>query len=67
MDSVTCIHPFVMVHDCKLKVDGITKYLDNTDFAFDHTFDEYDTSEDLYKYTTSPLVPFIFEKQVKYI
>jgi len=61
-DSVTCVNPVVMVHDCKLRVDGITKYLDNTDFMFDHTFGEEDTTEELYKYTTAPLIPFIFQQ-----
>lgn len=50
-----------MVHDCKLRVDGITKYLDNTDFAFDHAFDESETTEALYHYTAKPLIPFIFQ------
>lgn len=27
------------MHECKLKVDGITKYLDNNKFAFDHVGD----------------------------
>ena len=61
-DSVTCVNPLVMVHDCKLRVDGITKYLDNTDFMFDHTFGEEDTTEELYSYTTAPLIPFIFQQ-----
>ena len=39
-DSVTCLNPEVTVHDCKLKVDGITKYLDNTSFRLDHVFHE---------------------------
>ena len=39
-DSVTCSNPVVIVHDCKFKVDGITKYLDSTAFEFDHTFHE---------------------------
>ena len=26
-DCVTCLHPLVVVHDCKLRVDGISKYL----------------------------------------
>ena len=34
--QVTCLNPKVIVHACKLKVDGITKYLDNTSFQFDH-------------------------------
>lgn len=35
-DSVTCMNPRVVVHAPKLKVDGITKYLDNMTFEFDH-------------------------------
>ena len=61
-DAVTCFNPVVMVHDCRLRVDGITKYLDNTDFAFDHTFDEEETTEALYHYTAAPLVPFMFQQ-----
>ncbi|EWM30551.1 kinesin motor domain containing protein [Nannochloropsis gaditana] len=61
-DAVTCFNPVVMVHDCRLRVDGITKYLDNTDFAFDHTFDEEDSTEALYRYTAKPLVPFVFRQ-----
>jgi kinesin family protein 2/24 len=38
-DAVTCINPRVVVHAPKLKVDGITKYLDNLQFAFDHVSD----------------------------
>ena len=30
------MNPKVYVHAAKLKVDGITKYLDNTQFKFDH-------------------------------
>lgn len=35
-DAVTCLNPMTIVHDCKLKVDGITKYLDSNAFEFDH-------------------------------
>lgn len=35
-DAVTCFNPLAIVHDCKLKVDGITKYLDSNPFNFDH-------------------------------
>lgn len=33
-DSVSCSNPIVTVHDCKLRVDGISKYLDNVAFEF---------------------------------
>ena len=35
-DAVTCLNPRVVVHTCKLKVDGITKVLENSPFEFDH-------------------------------
>lgn len=58
-DSVTCINPVVVVHDCKLKVDGISKYLDNTSFEVDHSFHEDDTTEDVYSFSVQPLVAFV--------
>ncbi|EEY66203.1 kinesin-like protein [Phytophthora infestans T30-4] len=59
-DAVTCLNPMAIVHDCKLKVDGITKYLDSNPFSFDHTFDENATNESVYMHTAQPLVKFIF-------
>ena len=35
-DVVTCLNPTVVVHYPKTKVDGITKYLENQTFEFDH-------------------------------
>lgn len=62
-DAVTCLNPRVIVHAPKLRVDGITKYLDNAAFAFDHTFDEGATTEELYRYTVQPLVTYAFERK----
>eukprot|EP01041_Mallomonas_annulata_P011005 gene11005-22991_t len=62
-DAVTCLNPTVVVHDCKLKVDGLTKYLDNVTFEMDHTFHETDTTDDLYYYSVQPLVPFVVQQQ----
>ena len=39
-DSVTCFNPVAVVHECRLRVDGITKYLDNNEFTFDHVSTE---------------------------
>lgn len=58
-DSVTCFHPTVCVHSAKLKVDGITKYLDHNTFRFDYSFDERSTTEQVYNQSTMPLLHFI--------
>lgn len=58
-DSVTCLHPVVWVHSAKLRVDGITKYLDHNSFCFDYSFDEKSTTEDVYRHSAMPLVEFL--------
>lgn len=37
---MSCFNPEVTVHDCKLRVDGISKYLDSSSFRFDYAFGE---------------------------
>ena len=57
-DSITCLNPVVWIHSAKLRVDGITKFLDHSSFTFDHSFDENETTESVYKHTTMPLLDF---------
>lgn len=54
-------HKFQVVHDCKLKVDGISKYLENTAFEFDHTFNEDNSTEEIYENVVRPLCKFTLE------
>ena len=58
-DSITCSNPLIIVHDCKLKVDGISKYLDNTSFEFDHTFHEDNSTDNIYDCAVQSLVDFV--------
>jgi kinesin family protein 2/24 len=32
IDALSCSNPMIRVHEPKLKVDGITKYVENHDF-----------------------------------
>ncbi|KAF4669930.1 hypothetical protein FOZ61_002490 [Perkinsus olseni] len=40
LDIVSIANPRVLVHECKVKVDGITKFLENHEFAFDRAYSE---------------------------
>jgi kinesin family protein 2/24 len=60
IDCLSICNPQVRVHECKLKVDGITKYIENSDFTFDNAFDETKTSDDVYKYMVRPLLDLLF-------
>ena len=56
---MSCVHPEVVVHDCRHRVDGITKYLANAGFAFDHAFSEKVDTAEVYRCVGSPLVDFV--------
>ncbi len=60
-DSITVVHPVVVVHKCMLRVDGITKHLENTEFQFDHAFGDDCSNDDIYTSTCQPLVNFMFQ------
>jgi len=64
IDSISCANPQIMVHECKFKVDGITKYVDNSNFTFDNTFNENESNEDIYKYSILPHVDFIMNQGI---
>lgn len=42
--------------ESKLRVDGITKYIEPQDFCFDNSFNENESSEELYKYSIGPII-----------
>ena len=61
-DTVTGLNPLCIIHKSSKKVCGITKYLDNTEFSFDHVFDEKEDNELVYKVTTQPLIKHVFSQ-----
>ena len=64
IDCVSCSNPTIIVHECKYKVDGVTKFVDNSDFMFDNTFSDEDTNEDLYFYSIRPLIDLVFNQGI---
>lgn len=44
IDVVSTSNPKVVIHQPKFKVDGITKYVQDTNFEFDNTFNENENS-----------------------
>ena len=61
IDSCSASNPRVVVHEPKIKVDGITKYVQDTSFKFDNTFNENENSQDMYQFSIRDLIPSIFE------
>lgn len=64
IDCVSTINPRIYVHECKIKIDGITKYIEDHEFYFDNTFHDKETTLDVYKSSVFPLVPLILKKGI---
>ena len=64
IDCISIINPRVYIHECKIQIDGITKYLEDHEFYFDGTFGEKDNTIDLYKTTLSPMINLILNEGI---
>jgi kinesin family member 2/24 len=56
IDCVSACNPRVRVHECKYRVDGVTKTVENYDFQFDNVFgsSKHETSLSVYEATIKP-------------
>lgn len=64
IDCVSASNPKIVVHECKLKVDGITKFIEDSEFKFDNVFSEVEGSNDVYEYQIKSLIPNLFKNGV---
>ena len=64
IDCISCLNPKVVVHECKIKIDGITKYLEDHEFYFDNTFSESENTESIYGYTIEPMINLVLKKGI---
>lgn len=61
IDCVSFCNPKVIVHENKFKVDGITKFIENSEFEFDNTFSHDETNEELYDCSIKPILDHVFD------
>lgn len=64
IDIISAANPQLLVHECKVKVDGITKYIENHPYKFDNTFHENEQTLSVYESTIKPLIKYLFNKGV---
>jgi kinesin family protein 2/24 len=64
IDCVSSANPNIIVHEPKIKIDGITKYVNDVNFQFDNTFNENENSQDMYEFSIRDLMPTIFENGI---
>ena len=64
IDCVSVVNPRIYIHECKVQIDGITKYLEDHEFYFDNTFGDKDETSDVYNYTIAPLIDLILNQGI---
>eukprot|EP00357_Protocruzia_adherens_P016998 CAMPEP_0115029864 /NCGR_PEP_ID=MMETSP0216-20121206/37323_1 /TAXON_ID=223996 /ORGANISM="Protocruzia adherens, Strain Boccale" /LENGTH=717 /DNA_ID=CAMNT_0002406667 /DNA_START=134 /DNA_END=2287 /DNA_ORIENTATION=- len=64
LDCISCSNPLVYVHECKLKIDGISKHLENHTFQFDNTFGEGEDTDSLYRSSIQPLLDVLYNRGI---
>jgi kinesin family protein 2/24 len=47
------------VHEPKLKVDGVTKVVENHNYEFDNAFDLHIDTQQLYNVSLKPIIPIL--------
>ena len=60
IDCISAINPKLCVYDCKMKIDGYTKYIDCNDFYFDNVFNENESTHSLYECSIKFRIIFVF-------
>ena len=61
IDCVSAINPKVCIYDCKLKIDGYTKYIDTNDFYFDNAFNENEDTNLLFECSVKPSLDILLK------
>ena len=64
IDAVSCANPRIYVHEPKIKVDGITKYIQDHNMIFDNVFGNNETGSHVYEFQVKPLLPSLFQRGV---
>jgi kinesin family member 2/24 len=64
IDVVSMANPNAVVHEPKIKVDGISKYINNQNFNFDNCYCEKENSHAVYEYQIKHLIPTLFQNGV---
>ena len=61
IDCISAINPKICIYDCKLKIDGYTKYIDTNDFFFDNVFNENENTDLLFNCSVKPSLDILLK------
>ena len=64
IDCISVVNPRIYIHECKIQIDGITKYLEDHEFYFDGTYGENNNTYEIYNNTLAPMIDLILHQGI---
>ena len=64
IDCLSSLNPSLYIHECKKKIDGITKYIEDHEFVFDNVFGDHEKTDQVFQYSIEPVVPLIYDRGI---
>lgn len=64
IDCLSALNPSIYIHEPKIKIDGITKYIEDHEFIFDNVFGDHEKTEQVFQYSIEPIISLLFEKGI---
>lgn len=64
IDCLSALNPSLYIHEPKIKIDGITKYIEDHEFIFDNVFGDHEKTEQIFQSTIEPTIDLLFSKGI---
>lgn len=64
IDCLSALNPSLYIHEPKIKIDGITKYIEDHEFVFDNVYGDHEKTEQIFQCSIEPTIELIFNRGV---
>lgn len=64
IDCLSALNPSLFIHEPKIKIDGITKYIEDHEFVFDNVYGDHEKTEQIFQASIEPTIELIFNRGV---
>lgn len=64
IDCISALNPSLFIHEPKMKIDGITRYIEDHEFLFDNVFGDHEKTEQVYQFSIEPTIDLVFDKGI---
>jgi kinesin family member 2/24 len=64
IDCLSALNPSLYIHEPKMKIDGITKYIEDHEFLFDNVFGDHEKTEQVFQFSVEPTIQLLFSRGI---